>query len=162
MSGANPLPVTVNGAANTVVAVNPGTRTLTLGTAAVQAVGHAVVSSVAPYSIRPAAKETAFQLASTDRATFSLFRDAVARLRKQNVPGPYVAHIDPDSEAQLFADQEFKDLYQGRGDSPTRRRSAIWPSVSSAASPGYATTKPSSNPLVRSTFTGRSWSVKAR
>jgi hypothetical protein len=55
-------------------------------------------------------------------ATFALFRSAVARLRQQNVPtinGTYVAHIDPTTEQELFADSEFKTLATGRFDSPT-------------------------------------------
>lgn len=121
VSATNPLAVKIEGVANTVVAVDEGTKTLTLGTARVDAVGDAVVADNAPVSVRPSAKDTANDLVAADVATFSLFRSAVARLRKQNVPtigGAYVAHIDPDTEAQLFEDSEFQALYRGRADSP--------------------------------------------
>jgi hypothetical protein len=41
-----------------------------------------------------------------------------------NVPtvgGYYTAHIDPDTEAQLFGDADFKQALQGRVDSPIYR-----------------------------------------
>lgn len=122
VSGTNPLTVTVNGVANTVTAVNTGTKTLTLGSAISGTTGQAVVSANAPTVIN-ATGATAFNLTSSNNATFALFRSAVARLRKMAVPpaagGNYVAHIDADTETQLFADADFKQLYQGRGtDSP--------------------------------------------
>ena len=52
--------------------------------------------------------------------TAALVRSAVQRLRTMNVPtigGNYVGHIDPTTEAELFADADFKQAYQGRGDS---------------------------------------------
>lgn len=122
VSGASPLNVTIAGVANTVTGVNTATKTLTLGTARADVVGDYVVSANAPFSVRPGtSKNSAYDLASSDVATFKLFRAAVARLRKMNVPtlgGYYVAHIDPDTEAQLFDDADFKQALQGRVDSP--------------------------------------------
>ncbi|MDQ3578106.1 MAG: hypothetical protein M3443_11005 [Actinomycetota bacterium] len=126
VSGANPLNVTIAGVANTVTGV--AGNTLTLGTARVDVLGDAVVAVNAPVSYRPAAKASAFDLTSSDVATLSLFRSAVTRLRKQNVPtvnGYYVAHIPPDTEAQLFADADFKQALQGRVDSPIYRDLSI-------------------------------------
>ncbi|MEV4246970.1 hypothetical protein AB0J63_26600 [Streptosporangium canum] len=127
VSASNPLPITVEGVANTVVGVNTGTNTLTLGTTRVDVVGDYVVASNAPISIRPAG-DSAYDLTVSNVVTFAHFRSAVTRLRKMNVPtvnGYYVAHVDPDTEAQLFADAEFRDLYQGRGDSEVYRDLSI-------------------------------------
>jgi hypothetical protein len=102
---------------------------LTLGTARVDVVGDYVVSANAPFSVRAGtSKNSGYDLAVTDVATFKLFRAAVARLRKMNVPtlsGYYVAHIDPDTEAQLFDDADFKQALQGRVDSPIYRDLSI-------------------------------------
>ncbi|MFB6977693.1 hypothetical protein [Streptomyces scopuliridis] len=127
VSASNPLTVNVDGAANTVTGVNTGTNTLTLGTARADVVGDYVVAANAPTTIRPAG-DTAFDLTTSNVATFAMFRSAVTRLRKMNVPtlgGYYVAHIDPDTEAQLFSDADFKQALQGRVDSPIYRDLSI-------------------------------------
>jgi hypothetical protein len=57
-----------------------------------------------------------------------MFRAAVVRLRKMNVPtvgGYYTAHIPPDTEGELFADSDFKQALQGRQDSPVWRDLSI-------------------------------------
>lgn len=120
VSASNPLNVTIAGVANTVTGVNTSTKTLTLGTARADTAGDAVVSANAPVSIRAASRNTPFDYTSGDVATMAMFRAAVVRLRKMNVPtinGNYVAHIPPDTEGELFADADFKQAYQGRGDS---------------------------------------------
>ncbi|MFG2826108.1 hypothetical protein ACGFWI_01275 [Streptomyces sp. NPDC048434] len=120
VSASNPLNVTIEGVANTVTGVNTGTNTLTLGTARADTAGDYVVASNAPTTIRPTG-DTAYDLTTSNVATFAMFRAAVTRLRKMSVPtvgGYYVAHIDPDTEAQLFSDSEFKQALQGRVDSP--------------------------------------------
>ncbi len=134
VSGTNPLNVTINGVANTVTAtsVQSGPGNLTLGTTRVDVVGDPVIAANAPISVRPGASggvATAYQLtAATDVATLALFRAAVVRLRKMNVPtmgGYYTAHIPPDTEAELFADADFKQALQGRVDSPIWRDLSI-------------------------------------
>lgn len=125
VSASNPLSITIDGVANTVEGVDTGTNTLTLGTAAADTAGDAVVADNAPTSFRPSAKDSAFDLVAADVATFGLFRSAVARLRTQNVQGPYTAHIDPTTEAQLFEDTEFQALYRGRAESPVWRDLAL-------------------------------------
>jgi hypothetical protein len=120
VSASNPLTVSVDGVANTVTGVNTGTNTLTLGTARADVAGDYVVAANAPTTIRPTG-DTAYDLTGSNVATFAMFRAAVTRLRKMNVPtvnGYYVAHIDPDTEAQLFSDSDFKQALQGRVDSP--------------------------------------------
>jgi hypothetical protein len=127
VSASNPLNVTIAGVANTVTGVNTGTSTLTLGTARTDVVGDAVVAANAPTTIRPTGS-TAYDLGTSNTATFAMFRSAVTRLRKMNVPtvgGYYVAHIDPDTEAELFSDSDFKQALQGRVDSPIYRDLSI-------------------------------------
>jgi hypothetical protein len=127
VSASNPLSVTVAGVANTVTGVNAGTNTLTLGTTRVDVVGDAVVAANAPVTVRPTGS-TAYDLGTSNVATFALFRSCVTRLRKMNVPtvgGYYIAHIDPDTEAQLFSDSDFKQALQGRVDSPIYRDLSI-------------------------------------
>ncbi|MDX5566923.1 hypothetical protein PYK79_31825 [Streptomyces sp. ID05-04B] len=122
VSGANPLTVSIEGVANTVTGVNAGTNTLTLGTARVDVVGDAIVAANAPVSIRPSnTLDTAYDIGTSNVATFKMFRAGVARLRRMNVPtfgGYYTAHIDPETETQLFDDADFKQALQGRVDSP--------------------------------------------
>jgi N4-gp56 family major capsid protein len=120
--------VTIAGSGNTVTGVNTATKTLTLGTARADTAGDSVVAVNAPTTVRPGSAASAFDLASDDVANFGMFRAAVARLRKMNVPtvgGYYVAHIDPDTEAELFSDPDFKQALQGRVDSPIYRDLSI-------------------------------------
>jgi hypothetical protein len=129
VSGSNPLSVTIAGVANTVTGVDPVTRTLTLGTTRIDVLGDSVVAANAPFVvIAGTGNNSAFDLAASDVATFAMFRAAVARLRKMNVPtldGYYVAHIDPDTESQLFDDADFKQALQGRVDSTIYRELSI-------------------------------------
>lgn len=129
VSGANPLNITINGVANTVTgtSVQSGPGNLTLGTARADTQGDYVISSNAPVSIR-ATGNTAYDLTTANVATLANFRAAVVRLRKMNVPttdGYYTAHIPPDTEAELFADADFKQALQGRVDSPVWRDLSI-------------------------------------
>ncbi|MEV5592232.1 hypothetical protein [Streptomyces sp. NPDC052496] len=120
VSAAAPLAVTIEGTPNTVTGVNTATNTLTLGTARADTAGDYVVAANAPTTIRPTG-DTAYDLTTSNIASFAMFRAAVTRLRKMNVPtvnGYYIAHIDPDTEAQLFSDPDFKQALQGRVDSP--------------------------------------------
>jgi N4-gp56 family major capsid protein len=129
VSASNPLDVTIAGTANTVTGVDAGTNTLTLGTARADVVGDSVVAENAPFTVLAGTgNNSPFDLGATDVATFAMFRAAVARLRKMNVPtlqGYYVAHIDPDTESQLFDDADFKQALQGRVDSPIYRDLSI-------------------------------------
>ena len=127
VSASNPLTVTIEGVANTVTGVNAGTSTLTLGTARADTAGDYLVAANAPTTVRPTG-DTAYDLTGSNTATFAMFRAAVTRLRKMNVPtvgGYYVAHIDPDTESQLFSDSDFKQALQGRVDSPVYRDLSI-------------------------------------
>jgi N4-gp56 family major capsid protein len=121
VSAGNPLSITINGVANTVVGCNLATNTLTLGTAVATTTGWVVVASTSSYFVRAGARTSQYTLTGADVATMSLFRSAVARLRQMGVPtidGYYVAHIDAITEGQLFGDTDFKQALQGRVDSP--------------------------------------------
>lgn len=127
VSGANPLIVTVNAVANTVTGVAVGVGqaapggTLTLGSAVSASIGWAVLSSVGPVQYRPNARVTNNTLVSGDIATFSLFQNAVTRLRTMNVPtinGAYTAFISPQTLNELYQDQNFLLALRGRYDSP--------------------------------------------
>lgn len=126
VSAGNPLTVTINGVANTVTGV--AANVLTLGTARVDVLGDPVIAANAPVSVRTTARNTPFDNTTADVATLAMFRAAVVRLRKMNVPtmgGYYTAHIPPDTEAELFADTDFKQALQGRVDSPVWRDLSI-------------------------------------
>jgi hypothetical protein len=128
VSAGNPLSVTIAGVANTVTGVNVGTSTLTLGTARADTTGDYIVAANAPVSVRTATRNSPYDAQAADVATLALFRAAVVRLRKMNVPtmgGYYTAHIPPDTEAELFADADFKQALQGRVDSPVWRDLSI-------------------------------------
>lgn len=126
VSAGNPLTVTIAGVANTVTGV--AGNVLTLGTARVDVLGDYVLAANAPVSIRTAARNSPFDNTTADVATLAMFRAAVVRLRKMNVPtigGYYTAHIPPDTEGELFADTDFKQALQGRVDSPVWRDLSI-------------------------------------
>ncbi len=79
--------------------------------------GNAVVSSFAPTILRPSASSTFAGLKATDTFTMSIALDAVTQLRNNAVPainGYYNCHLDPTSARQLFADPDFKILFQGQ------------------------------------------------
>lgn len=128
VSATNPLSITISGVANTVTAtsVSSGAGNLTLGTARADTQGDYLVASNAPTTVRPTGN-TAYDLTTSNVATLAMFRAAVVRLRKMNVPtvgGYYTAQIPPDTESELFADADFKQALQGRVDSP------IWQGLS--------------------------------
>lgn len=129
VSASNPLNITINGVANTVVGVDRATRTLTLGTGTTDTQGHAVVAANAPVSIRPNARASAFNITTGDTATVGLFFDAVARLRAMNVPamedGTYHAHVDPFTMRQLLSDTEFRQAFQSQGPSDDYRQGRL-------------------------------------
>ncbi len=94
-----------------------GVLTLTSAVAAGDgAAGTAVVAATAPTIIRPNGRATAAALTANDVLTMSNILDAIATLRLNAVPtvdGLYNAYLDPKSSRQLFADPDFKQLFQG-------------------------------------------------
>ena len=79
--------------------------------------GNAVTSATGSVILRPNARATATGLVAGDLFTLSAVLDAVAYLRRNAVPainGYYNCHLDPVSARQLFADPDFKQLFQGQ------------------------------------------------
>jgi hypothetical protein len=78
---------------------------------------NAVVATNAPQILRPNGRATTAGLLGTDLLTMSIILDGVAYLRRNAVPainGYYNVHLDPVSGRQLFADPDFKQLFQGQ------------------------------------------------
>jgi hypothetical protein len=131
VSGSNPLSVVVGSntysltgvtadGSNVSKAFNGVSGTLTFsGNVTVNdaTAGNAVVSVYAPKILRPSGRTTTGALQTGDLLTMGLVLDAVAQLRSNAVPaidGYYNVHLDPISGRQLFADPDFKLLFQGQ------------------------------------------------
>ncbi len=130
ISAANTLTVTVGSDAYTLVgAVADGTNVTTVpggisgmltfstdisvsdGTA-----GNAVSAADGSVIIRPAQRSNTSTLVAGDTLTMGCLLDAVSKLRINAVPeidGVYNCYLDPVSARQLFADPDFKQLFQG-------------------------------------------------
>lgn len=111
--------VAVDGS-NVSTTFNGASGTLTFATNVTVADGtalNAVVASNGPQILRPNGRATTAALVGTDLFTMSIVLDAVAYLRRNAVPainGYYNVHLDPVSGRQLFADPDFKQLFQGQ------------------------------------------------
>jgi len=69
-----------------------------------------------PFVLRPNGRGNTSQIVGTDLLTMGSILDGVAYLRSNGVPtkdGMYNLYVDPTSGRQLFADPDFKLLYQG-------------------------------------------------
>lgn len=78
--------------------------------------GNPVLAANASVVIRPSQRSTTAMLTASDTMTMSCLLDAVAKLRLNAVPeidGVYNCYLDPVSARQLFADPDFKQLFQG-------------------------------------------------
>jgi hypothetical protein len=81
--------------------------------------GNTVQAANASAIVRPNGRANSALLQGTDLLTMSNILDAVATLRSNNVPtcnGAYNCYVDPISGRQLFADPDFKLLFQGAKD----------------------------------------------
>src|SRR6202008_234990 len=79
-------------------------------------VGNTVQAANASVIIWPNARTNTSQLLATDQLTMASLLDAVSKLRLNAVPeidGVYNCYLDPVSARQLFADPDFKQLFQG-------------------------------------------------
>jgi hypothetical protein len=75
-----------------------------------------VVAINASAIVRPSQRASTSQLVAGDTLTISCLLDAVAKLRANAVPeigGAYNCYLDPISARQLFADNDFRQLFQG-------------------------------------------------
>jgi hypothetical protein len=78
--------------------------------------GNTVMAANASSIVRPSGRGNTSLLQITDTFMMSEILDAVATLRKNAVPdldGAYNCYLDPVSARQLFADPDFRQLFQG-------------------------------------------------
>ena len=119
--GANPYTLVGSVADTTNVSSAPGGQSGTLTFSGNVAVTDAVAAGAvqaanASVVIRPNARTTTAGLTIADTLTMSALLDAVAKLRLNAVPeidGVYNCYLDPVSARQLFADNDFRQLFQG-------------------------------------------------
>lgn len=130
VSAANPLTVTVGANAYTLVGASVDVTNISTAPNGVSGVltfsgnvsvsdgtaGNPVAAANASLIVRPSQRSTTSMLTATDVLTMSCLLDAVAKLRLNAVPeidGVYNCYLDPVSARQLFADPDFKQLFQG-------------------------------------------------
>jgi hypothetical protein len=130
--GSATLPVQVGSTTYTLIGVSvdaPSTSsvqalgglsgTLTFSTAvstADGAAGNTVTALTASTIVRPNARANTSQLATGDTLTMATLLNGVATLRQNAVPeidGAFNCYLDPVSARQLFADNDFRQLFQG-------------------------------------------------
>lgn len=78
--------------------------------------GNPIVAANASVIVRPSQRSNSSALVAGDTLSMSNLLDAVAKLRLNAVPeidGAYNCYLDPVSARQLFADPDFKQLFQG-------------------------------------------------
>jgi hypothetical protein len=121
VSSSNPLRITINAVANTVIGYTPdnpgdevGPGTLTLGTSVSVTDRDPVLSLDKTFLVRVGGGLKVDSITSSNILRLQDVQSAVARFRQQNVPempdGRYHCHLDPSSEAQLFRDPEWQSL----------------------------------------------------
>ena len=130
VSSGNPLTVTIGANAYNVVGASADVANISTAPGGISGIltlasnasisdgtaGNAVIAANASSIIRPSQRGSTAQLAASDTLTMSSLLDAVAKLRVNAVPeidGAYNCYLDPISARQLFADPDFKQLFQG-------------------------------------------------
>ena len=126
----NPLTATIGAGAYTVVGVAVDAVNLSTAPGGISgslslsgncpvgdgALGNAVQASNASVIVRPAGRNATSALGAGDTLTIGCLLDAVSKLRMNAVPeidGAYNCYLDPVSSRQLFADPDFRQLFQG-------------------------------------------------
>jgi hypothetical protein len=130
VSSSNPMTVTIGSniyslisiaadMTNVSTAPNGISGTLTLsGNVSVSdgTTGNTVTAASSSTIVRPSQRGNTSLITASDTLTMSNLLDAVAKLRLNAVPeieGAYNCYLDPVSSRQLFADPDFKQLFQG-------------------------------------------------
>jgi hypothetical protein len=130
VSTSTPMTVTIGTNAYTLAAValdpinvstapNGMSGTLTLsGNVSVSdgTLGSTVMAANGATIVRPSQRSNTSLISASDTLTMANLLDAVAKLRLNAVPeieGAYNCYLDPVSSRQLFADPDFKQLFQG-------------------------------------------------
>jgi hypothetical protein len=78
--------------------------------------GSTIAAASGSTIVRPSQRSNTSLIGASDTLTMSNLLDAVAKLRMNAVPeidGAYNCYLDPVSSRQLFADPDFKQLFQG-------------------------------------------------
>jgi hypothetical protein len=78
--------------------------------------GNTVTAASGSTIVRPSSRTNSSLITASDTLTMANLLDAVAKLRLNAVPeidGAYNCYLDPVSSRQLFADPDFKQLFQG-------------------------------------------------
>lgn len=123
VSPSAPKTVTISGVGTRLVtAATPtsgdnGPGTLTLSVAASWAANARVLAEDAPYIVRAGGATTVDGINPSSKMTAADIRKAVARMRQNRVPvhsdGLYHMHLDPETESDLFGDNEIQRLMTG-------------------------------------------------
>jgi hypothetical protein len=130
VSGANSLTVVVGADSYTLVGAMPDSVSTSTAPGGVSGVltfstavsvsdgtsGNTVTAATASAIMRPNARTNTAQLVSGDVLTMATLLNAVATLRQNAVPeidGVFNCYLDPISARQLFADYDFRQLFQG-------------------------------------------------
>jgi len=130
VNSSNTLTVTVGANAYTLVGATVDTTNVSTAPSGVSGVltfssnvsvndgtiGNTVTAANASVIVRPSQRGNTSQLLATDTLEMSNLLDAVSSLRTNAVPeidGAYNCYLDPISARQLFADPDFKQLFQG-------------------------------------------------
>jgi hypothetical protein len=130
VSSSNPLTVTVGVDAYTLVTAAADTTNVSTAPNGISGVltfsgnisvgdgtaGNPIVSANASVIVRPSQRSNSCALVAGDTLVMANLLDAVAKLRVNAVPeidGAYNCYLDPVSSRQLFADPDFKQLFQG-------------------------------------------------
>jgi hypothetical protein len=130
VSGSTPMTVTIGSnsyslvsvavdATNVSTAPNGISGALTLSsnvTVSDGMAGNTAMAASGSTIVRPSQRGNTSQITASDTLTMSNLLDAVAKLRLNAVPeidGAYNCYLDPVSARQLFADPDFKQLFQG-------------------------------------------------
>lgn len=136
VSSSNPLAITVAGTARNVIAFTPdtpgdeyGPGTITVDANTTANDRDPILASDRTSLVRVGGGNSVGDVGTNDIPTLSDIRSAVARFRMQNVPehadGRFHAHLDPMSEAKIFADAEFQRLLTALPDYYMYRQFAI-------------------------------------
>ncbi len=136
VSTSNPLAITVVASARNVIAFTPdtvgdeyGPGTITLDVAIAVTDRDPIFSVDRTSMVRVGGGNSVDSIGSGDIPTLSDIRSAVARFRQMNVPehpdGRFHAHLDPMSEAKIFADAEFQRLLTALPDYYMYRQFAV-------------------------------------
>ncbi|MGA3000234.1 MAG: DUF4043 domain-containing protein [Acetobacteraceae bacterium] len=130
VSASNPLTVTIGSNVYTAVGVAADATNVSTASGGISGVltlsgnvsasdgtaGNTVTAATASSIMRPSGRGNTSLILATDTLSMSCLLDSVARLRVNAVPeidGAYNCYLDPVSARQLFADPDFKQLFQG-------------------------------------------------